>query len=406
VLIIAASSDFAAGDTIALGGGTDAVRFTSTVASDDLVLNSHLSAGTLTLEASDASGGLAGTTALQIDAHLVGQALSLFGNAGNDTLIGAAGFSDTITAGAGNDSLIGSTVGNDSLAFGAGADTLQIGGGSYYTGDTIAGSGSLTIEFTSTTATDSLVLNSHLSATAGLTVEASDATGSLAGTTALKIDASLATQALHLLGNAGADTLIGTGTFNDTIVAGAGNNSIVAGSGSDSISVGAGNDTIAINNGATVAGNDSISVGGAGNDTISFNGTVGGTDTVTVGANTTVAYTNAAQSTQSNLSQLLNWSDTNEKLDLSALTTQNTIVDQTGGIPATVNGGVAALQAEFNTLFGSDAANKLDSAVIDFNGTTATYVHLASPTGYSANDLIVELNGNHTLTVSAGVVHH
>ena len=81
VVLVAVGADYAATDTVGLGAGTDFVRFTSTTPSDLLTLNSTLTAtgGHLTIEASDASGVLTGTTALQINASAVTQAITLLG---------------------------------------------------------------------------------------------------------------------------------------------------------------------------------------------------------------------------------------------------------------------------------------------------------------------------------------
>ena len=71
---------------------------------------------------------MSGTTALNINASLVTNALTMTGNAGANTLTGT-GYADRISGGAGNDTLNGGA-GNDTLIGGAGNDSLTGGAGS------------------------------------------------------------------------------------------------------------------------------------------------------------------------------------------------------------------------------------------------------------------------------------
>jgi Ca2+-binding RTX toxin-like protein len=106
--------------------GTDELRFAATAA------------GTLTLSAGDtglecvvigtgtgASAATTGKVALNVDATLSANGLTITGNAGNNTLTGS-GFADTLDGGAGNDVLLGG-LGNDVLIGGLGQDTLTGG---------------------------------------------------------------------------------------------------------------------------------------------------------------------------------------------------------------------------------------------------------------------------------------
>ena len=119
--IIALAGDHVAAE-INDASGTDEVRFTSTVASTTLTLYA-LDRGIETVVIGTGTGATAdktATTALNVNAALVTTALSITGNAGNNSLTGGTG-NDTLIGGAGNDTLIGG-VGNDTLTGGAGSD--------------------------------------------------------------------------------------------------------------------------------------------------------------------------------------------------------------------------------------------------------------------------------------------
>ena len=129
--LVGLATDHAAAEFADSGvSGTDEVRFTSTTAS------------TLTLYAGDtgiesvvigtgtgATANTAGTTALNVNASAVTNALSLTGNDGANTLTGTSkndmlsggGGNDSLQGGAGDDTLIGGN-GNDSLTGGTGSD--------------------------------------------------------------------------------------------------------------------------------------------------------------------------------------------------------------------------------------------------------------------------------------------
>lgn len=151
----------------------------------------------------------------------------LQGNAGNDSLIGAAG-DDTIYGGQDNDVIdVGGGVnfgqgnkGNDTLTGSGTADTLLGGQGN----DNITGAG---------------FLNGNLG----------DDRVSGSG---------------QLFGEGGKDTLTSIGSGNDTLSGGDGDDSIVAGLGKDSITGDAGDDTISITGGGNVI------AGGAGSDKFIF----------------------------------------------------------------------------------------------------------------------------------------
>ncbi len=116
-----ALGDSGAGESVVGGAGIDALRFTATSGTLDL-------SGTVDVESvaiATAAGLTTGTTAVNLNASDVTNALSIIGNNGANVLTGTA-FADTLTGNLGNDTLIGGA-GNDTLNGGAGADTLQGG---------------------------------------------------------------------------------------------------------------------------------------------------------------------------------------------------------------------------------------------------------------------------------------
>ncbi|CAO3383243.1 DUF4347 domain-containing protein [Azospirillum argentinense] len=208
---------------------------------------------------------------------------SLYGDVGNDSLEGGDGNdyldgdtgNDTLVGGAGNDILIGGA-GNDSLVGGDGNDTFSIGSLSDYTADDIidGGAGDDTIRFFSTTAGNTLVLNSNVTDSDGTIsiVISGTATGGL-NSAAVNIDASAVTLTggVTISGNGEANTLTGTAQ-NDTINAANGNDTLFGGAGDDSLSGGNGDDSIVGGTGNDYldggSGNDSL-IGGDGDDTLS-----------------------------------------------------------------------------------------------------------------------------------------
>jgi Ca2+-binding RTX toxin-like protein len=382
-------------------------------ANDSFVLNggsANFNLGGATHLTIDAT--LSASNAITIDAThgLPSTGLTLIGDAGSDTLIGTSTGNDTITAGAGANSIAAGggndsiTVGNghdtittgngtdnvvlgnglsDTVTLGTGADTLSFGtgddsvttagsdvflistGGHYNGFDQISAVGlSETIRFTSSTPSDILTL-SNISATS-LTVEASDATGGLTGTTALQISTSAVTTAVTLLGNAGNDTLIGT-SGDDTITSGAASNSITGGGGGDQVNLPAahpGIDTLAYN-----AFSDSFS-------------NVAATSSVAADAHTDLI-NNFIEGAGHDVIDLTNVGSPGQ-----------TLVDEN----VVNNGGLAfGAAATFNAVFAGAAANSVDFAVVNGN----TYVHLGAGTGYSVGDLLIEL---HSLSAVSALV--
>ncbi|MFT3788217.1 MAG: C2 family cysteine protease [Tepidisphaeraceae bacterium] len=209
----------------------------------------------------------AGNDAVTVSSMAV-TGVTLFGQAGNDTLTGSANTNDSMDGGDGNDSLVGNG-GNDTLVGLAGNDTLIGAAGN---DSLLGGVGDDSID--GGDGNDVLngdVGNDTLSGGAG-----NDTLTGLAGTDSL-------------LGGSGNDVLNG-GTENDTLDGGANDDRLDGGLGADSLAGGSGKDTIdystrlaaspltislddAANDGASgeldnVASDFEVVLGGAGNDTI------------------------------------------------------------------------------------------------------------------------------------------
>jgi Ca2+-binding RTX toxin-like protein len=122
VFLYASPAEFVAGESVNGEADSDVLRFTSATPGATLVLS-----GTVQVEsvAITNSAGLITTTALNINAAGVTNALSIVGNNGANTLTGTA-LPDTLSGNSGNDVLIGGD-GNDLVIGGAGADNLQGG---------------------------------------------------------------------------------------------------------------------------------------------------------------------------------------------------------------------------------------------------------------------------------------
>jgi Ca2+-binding RTX toxin-like protein len=182
----------------------------------------------------------------------------LFGGSGDDTLTGGAG-SDQMFGQAGNDRMIWNPGdGSDLMEGGDGIDTAEVNGGNGAETFTLTPNGTR-VRFDRTTpgpfsldigTTENLVLN----------MNGGDDTfigsNGLATLIQLTVD-----------GGAGNDTITG-GDGNDTLIGGDGNDTITGGRGNDLAQLGAGDDTFVWNPGD---GSDTVE-GGAGTDTLQFNG--------------------------------------------------------------------------------------------------------------------------------------
>ena len=289
----------------------DSIRFTATAAGASLVLvEANLSDVEQVVIANAA--GVATTNTANIDASGIDNYfLAIIGNGGaniltgtnsapGDFLVGNAG-NDTIIGGVGADVLIGG-LGADSLTGGADNDTFIYASLAEFSGDVIDGGDSNfdTLRYTGAAAT--LKLGTAAGQINPLSIEfirITDAGGSIAGTAAVAVDASLhAGGPLDIAGNNGINTLTGTsgddtltgnggndvlrggdavihtlGDGNDSISGGDGNDVITGGSGVDNLEGGNGDDLFIIGSDADHNG-ESIS-GGLGKDTIRFTNMVG-----------------------------------------------------------------------------------------------------------------------------------
>lgn len=246
LFLIASGADYGATEVISGGAGDDVLRFTAT-STQTLTLRATVT-GLETVEIADATGDTTDITTLNVSAATVGNALTLVGNDGNNSITGSA-FDDTVLGNAGNDVLNGG-IGNDSLTGGAGNDTLAGGtgddlyvveaGADNTAGDRISdasGTGDWLV-FTSTTASDTLIIGNAVTGVDAVYLGSvnPDRTLDRSDTTALNVDASLvaATVRLNILGNDGANSLVG-GRGSDTIEGGDGIDTVVGGLGADLI---------------------------------------------------------------------------------------------------------------------------------------------------------------------------
>ena len=146
-----------------------------------------------------------------------GHGVNITGNNGANILTGSA-FADTLSGGAGNDTLSGGD-GDDAFLYASQAEYGTVTP-STFSGDAInGGTGTDTLRYTATAAGTFTLANNLTGVEA---VALSNAAGSLTGTVALGVDASLVTSALAIYGNAGNNAIRG-GTAADTLDGGAGN---------------------------------------------------------------------------------------------------------------------------------------------------------------------------------------
>jgi Ca2+-binding RTX toxin-like protein len=154
-----------------------------------------------------------GTTQLNVDASLAPNALTIVGNDGANSLIGSTA-GDTINGNAGVDTITGGA-GTDTMDGGAGDDIYLIAAQAHHSAAEIQDSSGTADEVRFTSATGGETLTIFAGDTGLETVRISDAAGVTTGTTQLNVDASLAPNALTIIGNDGANSLIGS-TAGDT----------------------------------------------------------------------------------------------------------------------------------------------------------------------------------------------
>jgi Ca2+-binding RTX toxin-like protein len=203
------------------------------------------------------------TTAINLDASAMLNAVAMTGNSGNNVLTGTT-LNDTIDGGVGNDTLIGG-LGNDFLTGGAGVDVFTVASGI----DTITdlGLGGVDILTVAAGATANATLGAAWTASAASvitaggteTINANGFTLNLASVvTGSGFTVSNSGVAASLTGSGLADSMAG-GTGIDTLVGGLGNDTLDGGDANDRLTGGAGIDTFRI-----TAGVDNITDLGAG----------------------------------------------------------------------------------------------------------------------------------------------
>lgn len=179
-----------------------------------------------------------------IDASNFGGSVTLLGNSGADVLVGST-FNDLLDGGAGNDSLNGNTgddallgaAGNDRLNGGNGNDILTGGrGNDVLNGD--SGSNTLREQENSNITVASFQLTTASGVDSFANMQLLELRG---GGSANLIDARGAPVPVLLVGDAGADTLLG-GPFNDTLMGGVGDDVLSGGLGVDRLVGQDGND--------------------------------------------------------------------------------------------------------------------------------------------------------------------
>ena len=349
-------------DTLNGGAGTDVASYAGSGVG--VTVNLALTTGQTTVGA--------GTDVLTSIEGLIGSAF-------NDRLTGSA-VANRIDGGVGNDTITGGA-GADELRSGEGNDLFVVGAfADHATGEVIVGdAGTDELRFTGATA-GTLVLGAGVAVERVVIGTGTAVAAVLTGTTAINVDASAVTNALTMLGNAGANRLTGS-AFADTIDGGSGNDTLIGGAGDDTLIGGAGVDvasyatatddlviTLVAAGPLTVAGfgtdslsgiegleggsgNDSLTgdsaanllLGGLGNDTLS--GGLGN-DTLNGGAGTDVAsYAGSGVGVTVNL----------------ALTTGQTTVGAGTDVLTSIEG---LIGSAFNDrLTGSAVANRIDGGV-------------------------------------------
>jgi Ca2+-binding RTX toxin-like protein len=222
VFLVASGADHATTEIISGGAGDDVIRF-SALTAQTLTLRAGVS-GVEAVEIADEAGVTTGTTALNVSAAAVRNALALTGNDGNNS-VGGTTLDDTINGNAGSDTLRGGA-GNDRYVVDAGADSSAT--------DRIADTSGTEdyLVFTSTTGGETLTIGALVTGIDG--VYLSDIDLVTTGTDALNVDAALATVALKIHGNDGDNTLIG-GRGADTFQGNGGTDTIVGGLGADQV---------------------------------------------------------------------------------------------------------------------------------------------------------------------------
>jgi len=372
---------------------------------------------------------LGSTDSVNFDASNLDRSITILFGAGDDTIYGGNGTSDSIHAGGGNDLIIMSNQlnGTDSIDGGSGNDRLTFSDNGTATSDLdhVTNIEVITLgdSVTSVVTVDALVASGQT-----LTI---DATG-LTGTNTLNWDGSAETN--------GHFSVDGSGN-NDTITGGAGNDTFTGGAGVDSLTGGNGNDVFVYNSavpdqsgaGETIAGGnntDTIVVAGGStmvnfsNDSISnietlemtldVLGNADGNDQtlkMTDGQVDALSTINANDGNTAGSSDRIIISDTmtSDMLSNVAVGSGITVVNGTLTIELTEQSSATAqaLTLVEGNLTSSSDLLKVDASTLttddtlSFNAAAETTARV-SVTGGVSDDLIVGSNANLTDTLSGG----
>ena len=216
VFLFVSGADYASGEQMHGGAGTDVIRFTSTTPGDFLLLGPGSFSTDVTgieiVMISDAAGDTSGTTPLGVNARIIrDHGVAIVGNDGDNFFLGGTLLADAIYGNGGDDMLHGGG-GDDLLDGGAGSDTYA----------SFAGLDPVTVDLAAGFALDGDGGTDTL-----LNIENADGSDNTDDT---------------LIGDAGANVLRGL-TGNDRLEGGAGDDTLDGGAGADTMLGGSGDDT-------------------------------------------------------------------------------------------------------------------------------------------------------------------
>ena len=318
------------------------------------------------------------------------KAITIHGNAGNDTIVGSTAAANTLEGGAGNDSLTGGGKA-DTIDGGEGTDTFIM------TSSTATGSGSV----------DGMAINLGDVAIPQSTVYAAvskfltSAAPSLAASSATDLFSTESTTNASIVDTLTSIENVTTGTGIDFVVGSAGTNVIITDNAADYVSAGAGDDYIK----ADVSGNNDVDKveGGTGNDTFVWSDAgendlfvetaTGGVDTILVngdlslvalktGATVAAAAASSAGAALTNFEQIVIGTGNTATVTGAQLSTLTINISE-------VAAGTSALVVT------ATAASTTDLSNLTFNASTyvdATGTMVASNAMTSGTDLIT-ING-------------
>jgi len=417
VIIVQGAGD-AANDIIDGGSGSNTLRIMAgshieNVFASDAGLKNIASIELL----GDASGVdlSAQSEAFLIESNVDREVVILSGS-GNDTIIGAVDYGNTIHGGGGDDSLVGGDdddslnggLGNDTISGGAGVDSMSGGDGNdvfiFRAGDVASGEiidgGEGTdmlwmdesVDFRGAQILNIEHVSIQMGSTATFDADVDQSTWTVkggGGTETFRVVLGTGGEQVDLSGLSfldwtGSDLVsVQGGLGNDTILGSAVNNFIDGGSGNDSLDCGPGNDTILGGAGDDSlyggAGNDSL-VGGDGNDTIEG---AAGADTLTGDAgNDEFVYTSLSDSrTGDGVDTIVDFTPGEDKIRFVELSTKTTFVYR--GSDAFVVGDHAQARLDGNMLL-------ID---VDGNGTEDMRILLSNAPSLTQDDFVWVASG-------------